>query len=98
MKKLRLSSTPTLSICVMRTWKLLWWDSQDVQINIHVLMLASIKDLRLDVATQLRWLELGIHPDGEVQGWGVKEDEIVWVEEGAFRWDEDWMNYVPVEV
>lgn len=37
---------------------------------------------RLEVARQLRFVELNVHPDGRFYPWG--EDEIVVVQEGAF--------------
>ncbi|TDG00904.1 hypothetical protein [Paenibacillus piri] len=45
---------------------------------------ASIKDLRHNLARQLRLVELNVHPDGRVYPWG--ENEIVVVQEGAFIW------------
>lgn len=53
------------------------------------LVLASIRDLRLDMEEQKRMLELGMHPDGQLGAW--KSTFVV--QEGTFRWNEKTCEY-----
>jgi hypothetical protein len=56
--------------------------------------LASVKDLRLDLAEQIRQVELGIHPDGEVIPW--ETERVIGLKEGFFLWDDNKKDFVKV--
>lgn len=50
--------------------------------------LANFELLKADVYFQKALLKMNCHPDGYLIPWGNKDDELVVVSDGIYKWDE----------
>lgn len=56
-------------------------------------LLASIRDLRLDIREQQRLVDINCHPDGQIIPWGQEEGRFLVLQEGLFQWNDELKDY-----